>query len=180
MFRFFVALPLHWVSESSLELLQASLQTWLWSGAFLWDWSGGSGLDQLRKLDVIRSDLRQGECGVSQSQSQDLTSRSDSSPTRSFPSRLAGTPNEGSQPSWWYPASKPHCQFPEGPVRSVFSNISSSKLVKHSLSTSTSFKIVGTLVSCASQAFWRIFNLNLPSFFLLCVLNVLAGSFFIR
>ena len=46
--------------------------------------------------------------------------------------------------------------FPETPVRSVFSNISTSKLAKHSRSTSTSFRIDGMLVSCASQAFWRV------------------------
>ena len=85
-----------------------------------------------------------------------LTSHSDSLPTHSFPSQLAGTPNDGSQFPWWCPTSRPHCEFPEMPVQSVFSNISSSKLAKQSLSMSTSLRINGTLVSCASQAFWSI------------------------
>lgn len=85
-----------------------------------------------------------------------LTSCSDSLPICTIPSQLAGTPNNASHPSWWCPTSNPHCPFYEIPVWSVFSNISSSNLAKHSLSKSTSHKIDRTLVICTSQAFSRI------------------------
>jgi len=138
--------------------------TWLWFG---WDWSW------FRKVDVIGSELDVSEQHTVLVGWSGLTSRLDSLPTRSFPFQLAGTPNEGSQPHWWCPESNPHCLFPETLVRSVFSNISSSKLAEHSWSTSTSFRMDRTLISCASQAFWRIAHS-------LYVLNMRFWSFGMR